>query len=97
MTEAEYHLIISEQLHLISSIWEYWLASTFAFIVAFHAGRKSITKPLAFIGCGLYMMASVAAILRYVRTVGKIDLLKFPFFRGSLILQPLQPKRDTLP
>lgn len=75
MTEAEYHLIISEQLHLISSIWEYWLASTFAFIVAFHAGRKSITKPLAFIGCGLYMMASVAAILRYVRTVGKINLL----------------------
>ena len=69
MTEAEYHLLVAEQMSLISTIWEYWLASTFAFIVAFHAGRKSITKPLAWIGCTLYSMAAIAAILRYVRTV----------------------------
>jgi len=62
-------MLVAEQMTLISTIWEYWLASTFAFIVAFHAGRKSITKPLVWIGCSLYVMVSIAAILRYLRSV----------------------------
>ena len=69
MNEADFHILVTEQQNLISSIWQYWLACTFAFIVAFHAGRNSITKELTGIGCGLYFLVSVAAILRYLRTI----------------------------
>ena len=75
MTEADFIQQIQEAQNIISGIWQYWLASTFAFIVAFHAGRQSITKQLAWIGCVLYLLTSVAATLRYWRIVLFTDQL----------------------
>jgi len=86
MSESELHMLVAEQMNLISTIWELWLAITFAFIVAFHVGRKSITRYLSWIGCSLYLLASTAAILRYVRTVAITQILN-----DRLIAEGIEP------
>lgn len=66
MNLTDYYQLIAEYQGVISGIWEVWLASTFAFIVAFHAGRVSLTKFLTTIGCSLYVATSIVIIARYV-------------------------------
>ena len=72
MNQIDYEQLMIGYFSNISDCWEIWLALTFAFIVAIHAGRESITKLLLGIGCFLYAGASVATTLRYVSATNSI-------------------------
>ena len=98
LDSVQFELLIAEYLSGISDLWQIWLALTFAFIVAFHVGRASITKLLTFLGCGLYAIAAGATILRYLSSIlfvieirdsmGDLGLQTFgePVFASSIFL-----------
>ena len=69
MSPMDYELLVVEYIATISDLWGIWLTSTFAFIVAFHAGRASITKLLIWVGCLLYSAIALVTILRYLGSV----------------------------
>lgn len=96
MNPIEVNQIYVEYIHAINGLWEIWLATTFAFIVAFHIGKASITKALTWIGCSLYFFASAAILVRYLNYVdamgvwiGRIRDSEFAVPTPSLPYAPL--------
>jgi hypothetical protein len=51
---------------IINGLWEIWLGLTFAFIVAFHLGRKVIGLGVTYVSCFLFVGASILVALRYI-------------------------------
>lgn len=76
MSSTDYYEIHMELVHAISSVWEVWLAVTFATIVAFHVGRESVTRVLLAIGSTLYFGAAFVAIVRYGNYIESVALLR---------------------
>ena len=82
----------------IVNLWQLWLGGTFAFVIAFHSGKDSLTKAVLIVGCLIYVAASLSIAIRYYGYVIVIyelnqDLLnmgaqplRFPDLGGTLNL-----------
>ena len=66
MSDAEYHELYLMVLDSISSVWELWIAITFALVVATYLGREILTQALTKVVVLLYVMMSLVLIMRYV-------------------------------
>ncbi len=55
-----------ELVHAIGNVWDIWLATTFAVIVAFHLGGEAINRMLVWVGSALYLSVSLVGIARYL-------------------------------
>jgi hypothetical protein len=89
MNPTDYYEIHMELIHAISSVWEFWLAVTFAVVVAFHIGRESTSRTLLWIGCTLYLAASVTAIIRYASYAGSIGAIRQELINAGVAPFPM--------
>jgi len=72
MSPAEIYELQIGIIENVNALWELWLGGTFAVIVAFHAGRESITRALFVVGSLLYLSASISIIMRYMAYLAAI-------------------------
>lgn len=66
MNPNELYNLQLQMIGIINDLWELWLGATFAFVVAYHLGRESISKSVLVIGCTLYLSASMLMLARYI-------------------------------
>ncbi len=91
MNQIEIYQVYLEYVHAVNGLWQIWLTITFAFIAAFHAGRKSITVHLTWVGCGLYFFSSCALILRYLGCIHAMNALQPVIVETGLNTLPENP------